>query len=326
MPSVQQSPSALAYAGMLAGSLFLGFAGVLLVTSPSSLIAIEKEAASAVSPGSRQLQTMVVDSNGNLVTFTKAPSSFQELEMSIPSSGESFMSSEQSSSAPFKSAGSLSVGDTLGQSETWLFGIFSTVGHLSLMLLFAMCYHHSVVVPIIQTRGIGLHASQYTGKDDFDTGICECMDPPVQYPPVRRQGRDVWVLIHGFCCPLVRMAHTNAVSGIMGYWESALCWCCCYALTGGLGQCCLMVYWRKRLKDIMGIEDHLVNDMCISCCCWPLSVIQQGIAVDDASGYRVTGCCNLEWAPGQHQALAHGHFDPMHADQLFKPVHMAPHF
>jgi Zn-finger protein len=55
-----------------------------------------------------------------------------------------------------------------------------------------------------------------------------------------------------------------------------------------------MIYWRKQLKEIMGIEDHLVNDVCVTCFCPMLSICQQGTAVDKAMGYEVTGCCTVE--------------------------------
>jgi len=124
-----------------------------------------------------------------------------------------------------------------------------------------------------------------TGADDFENAICECC-------------LDKWVCFHGVCCPLVRMAHTNAIAGVCGFWESAFCWFCCAFMTVGAGPCCLMVYWRMRLKAVMGITDHLLNDVCITLFCPLLSVCQQGTAVDTKMGYQVAGCCDLEWADG----------------------------
>jgi hypothetical protein len=57
-----------------------------------------------------------------------------------------------------------------------------------------------------------------------------------------------------------------------------------------------MVYWRMRLKEIMGIEDHILNDFCVTLFCPMLSICQQGTAVDIKMGYQVQGCCDLEWA------------------------------
>merc|ERR1719183_2125603 len=90
------------------------------------------------------------------------------------------------------------------------------------------------------------------------------------------------------------MAHTNAVAGTCGFWETALCWCCCAAISANLGPCCLMVYWRKQVKEVMGIEDHIMNDICCTLFCPMLSLCQQATAVDRAMGYEVTGCCTLK--------------------------------
>lgn len=151
-------------------------------------------------------------------------------------------------------------------------------------LLFAFLYNKKAVQPVIKKMDGTLDDKgiDATGEDDFENGICGCFD-------------DKWVLIHGLCCPLVRMAHTNAVAGIMGFWQTACCWICCSVFTGGLGTCCLMVHWRKELKGIMGIEDHIFNDICVTLFCPLLSVCQQGTAVDRKVGYEVTGCCDLEW-------------------------------
>jgi len=305
MAKVEQKPSGLACVGMLAGLLLLGFAGTLLVMSPT----LQKEVASLAA---RRLQPVGVQqvaaqplpvvpmTNQAGLLISGQDQQAGSLDRSATSMDESGSGSSGSSFRQSKSLDSKSGSSDLshsfdsmpaGMEEAggyWIFVGSSNLGTLLLMIIFAVCYYHNAVAPIIMTKGtLAMRGFHYTGKDDFDNGIFGCFD-------------DVWVLIHGCCCPLVRMSHTNAVAGVMGYWESAICWCCCAALTGGLGPMCLMVYWRKQLKDIMGLEDHLVNDICLTFFCWPLSIIQQGIAVDHASGYEVTGCCTLEWS-GHHQ-------------------------
>lgn len=165
-----------------------------------------------------------------------------------------------------------------------------TFVELLLGLCFAYLYKQKTVDQILLKKGeMADRPPMNANADDFENGICGCFDDP-------------WVCIHGLCCPLVRMAHTNAVSGVMSYWESICVFFCCSGLTAGLGTCCLMVYWRKQLKGIMGIEDHMVNDICVTCFCPNLSVCQQGSAVDRAIGYEVTGCCELDWLDPLDQA------------------------
>jgi len=326
MARANPKPSDLACVGMLAGLLLLGFAGTLLVGFSPSL---QKDAAAlaeaSISTLNRRLQgatvatvpeqglpivqTVMVSPSDPCNVYTtdqfcpkdrctwycantvgqteygqctcqEEGSAGGALNDSLSGSGNS-LRGQSSSSGSFKSFDN--AGMPFGSSLPVVGGAVN-LGTLLMMSLFAFCYYHNAVQPIIETKGtLADRGFPFTGKDDFDNGICGCFD-------------DVWVLIHGCCCPLVRMAHTNAVSGVMNYWATVLLWCCCAAFTGGLGPCCLMVYWRKRLKDIMGLEDHLINDCCITFWCWPLSVIQQGIAVDHASGYEVTGCCTLEWS------------------------------
>merc|ERR1711971_1041758 len=91
------------------------------------------------------------------------------------------------------------------------------------------------------------------------------------------------------------MGQTNAVAGICGFWESVACWFLCGCCTSGFGTCCLLVYWRMRLKDIMKIEDHCLNDFCVTLFCPFLSICQMGTSVDRAMGYEVTGCCTLDY-------------------------------
>lgn len=277
MARVKAPPSSMACVGLLAGMLLLGFAGTLVVMTPSSIVAeVQKEGMRFLQQQPRRLQVIY---NMGFATTTLYPSSLDSSDSSSlsGSSLEPFKSSESDSlrhMAPALEKLSASTGTA-----------FTSVGgQLLLMLCFAFCYYDKAIKPVLAQKGTLAdrpNAYEESGKDDFDNGICGCFD-------------DMWVCIHGFCCPLVRMAHTNAVSGVMGFWESALVWCCCSIFTSGLGTCCLMVYWRKQLKEIMGMEDHLVNDMCVTCFCPFLSICQQGTAVDQAMGYEVTGCCTLE--------------------------------
>lgn len=328
MARVEQKPCGLACVGMLAGLLLLGFAGTLLVMSPSVHKEVATLAEGSHSLLSRRLQDTITDvvvpqspdlltaptetnvgSTACYIHTSAMTCPVHQCEWNGAQCQEAVGSSEDSANSMDSSSGSGSSlrgeswqgngGGSSGLSNSsgggmtkfgglWLWLVSSNLGTLLLMVVFAVCYYHNAVAPVIMTKGtLAMRGFHYTGKDDFDNSIFGCFD-------------DVWVLIHGCCCPLVRMSHTNAVAGVSGYWESAICWFCCAALTGGVGPCCLMVYWRKQLKDIMGLEDNLINDICITFFCWPLSIIQQGIAVDHASGYEVTGCCTLEWS-GHHQ-------------------------
>jgi len=166
------------------------------------------------------------------------------------------------------------------------------------MLCFACIYKKNTVDAVISKRGTLAQKMQHHGgpdHDDFENGICDCFE-------------DKWVCIHGLCCPLVRMAHTNAVAGIpgflcfktMGFWESAICWCCCAFFSVNLGPCCLMVYWRMKLKEVMKIDDHVLNDFCVTLFCPMLSICQMSTATDTAMGYEVTGCCDLSFDHDHH--------------------------
>jgi len=289
MTRVKATPSSLACIGMLAGLLLLGFAGTLVVLTPASIMTdLQREGAAAVlflqKEVPRRLQPEVVPPAAPIDTLnvygatTTRPSSFDSSDSnSMGSSLEPLKSSESGSFKTMPKPLEESTGTVAYSSSSVAF-------QLVVMLCFACIYHSKAVQPIIRQRGTLAqrpNAFQPTGKDDFDHSICGCFD-------------DMWVCIHGFCCPLVRIAHTNAVSGVMGFWQSAIAFCCCSLFTSGLGTCCLMVYWRKQLKDIMGIEDHIVNDLCITCFCPMLSICQSGTSVDQAMGYEVTGCCTLE--------------------------------
>lgn len=164
---------------------------------------------------------------------------------------------------------------------------YSYGGSMGFQLLIGLCfaflYNKNAVQSVIKKKGtLDDKDIEGDGSDDFENGIFGCFD-------------DMWVCIHGLCCPLVRMAHTNAVAGIMDFWQTILIYFCCALFTGGIGPCCLTVVWRRHLKEIMQIEDHCFNDLFVTCLCPNLAICQQGTAVDRAMGYEVTGCCNVDF-------------------------------
>lgn len=184
---------------------------------------------------------------------------------------------------------SSAYGAVLGTYFGTLFaGYGSVIAQVLGMLIFACCYWQKVVEPIVSAKGT-LEQRQFQPADDFVTSICQCFD-------------DMWVCIHGLCCPLARMGHTNEVAGILGYWETAALWCCCSTFIP-FGPCCLTVYFRMKLKEIMNVKDNVLNDFVIACCCPMLAICQQGTAVDDAMGYEVVGCCDLEWRDPRDQQM-----------------------
>lgn len=314
-------PSMLAAVGLLCGLLLLGFAGLMVVSHDShfgdAAVAVQRslgrrlQLGPTVSPVLYATASPIVTAAPAPITApivpvapvapvatvsplifspTTFPSSFDSMDGT--SSGSSSESSKSSESASFQQSGlpaeELAAGDGAAGS--------CVLAQLLIMICFASCYYDKAVLPVLMNRGT-LKAMNlpYTQSDsgyydDFDNGICECAS-------------DKWVCLHGLCCPLVRMAHTNAAAGVCGFWESAICWCGISCISVGIGPCCLMVYWRMRLKEIMGITEHRLNDFCITLFCPMLSICQQGTAVDAKLGYQVTGCCELEWATEQDMLL-----------------------
>jgi len=256
------SSSPLPAIGMLAGLLLLGFAGVLVLV-PSS---VESQQPQQFLP--RRLQAF------GYITTSRAPSSFDSSDSS----------SLGSSLEPSKSleSGSLESSDfhyllpkivkSLGS------GYAKLTGSLLLQCLFACLYYKLVVSSILNeqaTLDTIMDKGGPPGGSDFSPGICECH-------------KDKWVCCSGFCCPMVRLAHTNAVSGVCPFWESLMCWCCCSFMTFNIGPFCLLMWWRLRLKTIMRIEDNPINDFCVTMFCPNISICQMSSAVDSAMGYQMT--------------------------------------
>merc|ERR1712224_39964 len=117
---------------------------------------------------------------------------------------------------------------------------------LALQVVFALLYNTYVVESIkaeVGSLDSLMQNADSSGSSDFSPGICECY-------------KDKWVCCTTLCCPMVRIAHTNAVSGVCPFWESLCCWCCCAWLTVNVGPFCLLMWWRLRLKTIMRVEDN----------------------------------------------------------------------
>lgn len=317
---IGSKPSALACAGLLSGTLLLAFATALValvhmpvpisprrlqgatgfpfVSAPSQTVQPVQPSQPfqpGVTPPTKPPQPSQlppvqggtfapavggVTPTTTLSLGTTYPSSLDSSDSSSLSSYGSIFESSKSSESNSSNSSGLAGKKILG---VWLAGGGNTILQVAFMLVFAYLYNTACVQRVLEARGtLKAMNIQDTDNDDFENGICECCS-------------DKWVCIHGLCCPLVRQAHTNAVAGICGFWETALCWCCCALMSVNLGPCCLMVYWRMQLKRIMGISDHVLNDVCITIFCPCFSICQQGTAVDTKLGYQVIGCCELEW-------------------------------
>lgn len=266
------SSSVLPAVGMLLGMLLLGLAGIILITGPSA-------SAGPANTGAGKFLARRLQGFG-YITTSRFPSSFDSSDSS--SSGSSLEPSKSSlgSSDPREISAALGPhgAKSLGGCMGWL-----TLS-LLLQLCFAVVYNQFVTDPIIDRGKLDERVIQEPQRDptDFNNGIFNCV------------GRDMdrWVVIQGLCCPMVRIAHTNAVSGVCPFWQSLWCWCCCAWMTMNIGPSCLLVWWRMRLKSIMRLEDNAFNDFCITILCPQISACQMGTAVDAALGYQVTGCCH----------------------------------
>jgi Cys-rich protein (TIGR01571 family) len=158
---------------------------------------------------------------------------------------------------------------------------------LILQAMWAIIYNKFVADPIkgdgtLDERMENAKLDDMEGQADFNNSFFSCFS-------------DKWVFLQGLCCPMVRMAHTNSVSGVCAFWETLWCYCCCSWLTIGIGPCCLVMWWRLRLKNIMKVEENYFYDFCGTMICPMISICQMSTAVDSAMGYQVTGCC--EYTP-----------------------------
>lgn len=252
--------------GVLAGFLLLAFAGISAIVANGSA---QSRTAYDMSP--RRLQVFM-----GYITTTRYPSSFDSSDSS--SSGISLEPSKSFESGSMRSSEArevfLNIGKSIG--SLWLF----TTMTLFIQGVFAALYYRTVVVPELEDFPTLAERDFFGGQgnNDFDNNICEFHKNP-------------WVCLHGICCPMVRTAHTNEAAGICGFWATIFCWCSCSWLTLGLGPCCLLVYWRMMLKSIMKIGDNIITDFCVTIMCPWLSVCQQANALDNAMGYKITGCC-----------------------------------
>jgi len=259
--------------GMLAGLLLLVFAGVILVTPPSSL--------PTVAGSGGFLQRRLGNSFG-YITSTRPPSSFDSSDSSS-SSDYSLEPSKSFESGSLDSSDwnilfpkiSASIGSTMGPLTAWLI----------LQVFFACLYNKVVADPIKETGSLDERMENMQGMEtqtDFNNNIFECY-------------KDKWVCMQGLFCPMVRIAHTNAASGVCAFWETLWCYCCCSWLTLGMGPSCLIMWWRLRTKNVMRVEENVMSDFCITMLCPLISLCQMSTAVDSAMGYQVTGCC--EYTP-----------------------------
>jgi len=332
MARAKQSSSTIACAGMAAGMLLLSFAAILVVMTPSSMVTeIQQQGTAIVSQharhflggSSRRMESVEAETdrlqaeeaaavagtpaqtgitaqdvlNGApafvpTVTTTRTYTTHKSVLDSMDKVGsgssgsmmEAFKSSESQSSLEMDYEAEQAVAVSI---PWW----FSTMVSLGISLCYAVCYHQCAMEPILDEYGTLADKETmnedefergYTGKtDDFKNPICGCLG-------------DFWVAVHTILCPIVRLAHTNAVADVCGYWESMICFSLCACVTGGIiGPGCLLVHWRKRVKEAMGLEHHCWNDCFLTFVCPYLSLCQQATAVDRKMGYVVTGCCDV---------------------------------
>merc|ERR1719440_1107104 len=66
-------------------------------------------------------------------------------------------------------------------------------------------------------------------------------------------------------------------------------------------------YFRMHLKDMMGIEDHCINDFLLALFCFPCAIGQQAIALDEHLGYDVKCCFNVQKVSERRQLSRQGH-------------------
>lgn len=263
MAMVTGSSGAAPIIGMLVGMLLLGFAGILVGRDVA-----EKTTGNFLG---RRLTFGYAEPHFGYITTSRAPSSFDSSDSS--SSGSSFESSKSLESGSLESSDWQEVWPkvtrALGGSVGWI--------TLSLILqaLFGFLYYRVVTEPIVSEGTLGMKGE---GVQASMNSIIGCTN-------------DKWVCLQTLCCPMVRIAHTNAVAGTCKFWDSLWCWCCCAWLTMNLGPRCLLVWWRVQLKSVLKLDDAPLEDFCITLICPELSICQVSNAVDNAAGYEITGCC-----------------------------------
>jgi len=197
---------------------------------------------------------------------------------SSDSSGSGKLSNSFESSSSGSAKGNLFKSWTEGQGAATGGGWFT---QLLIMICYGCVYKGKVVDPM---GVLPPQQRSYDNADDFNFGICDCF-------------KDCHICMMVTCCPLIRVAHTNAVAGVCGFWETIFCMWCSFLLFG-MGPCCLNVYFRIHLKDHMGIEDHCVNDMILAWCCLPCITGQQALAVDQVMGFSFKCPCSVERVGG----------------------------
>jgi len=257
--------------GALCGFLLLAFAGISAVVA-----SFDDDSGVSVSMENmldRRLQII------GFITTTKYPSSFDSSDSS--SFGSSMEPSKSSESGSLRSSDAPHVFRAIASwtGSIWL----TTTISLLLQFIFAVLYYRSAVTTVLDDDNgtlIERGPKMETGRSDFDNSICDFSKNP-------------WVCIDGFCCPMVRQAHTNAASGLCGFWSTMFCWCCCSWMTLGIGPSCLVIYWRMMLKSIMGVGDNPIIDFCLTLICPWLSICQMATALDNSMGYRMVGCCQV---------------------------------
>jgi len=322
MAKINQQPLILPCIGMVGGVLLLSFAGILVVMTPMSYVTELGEQGAAIAAERTQhflqasprrlnwfdqityspmtttpLTTTPLWATISMTTTVTATTRTYTTHLSSldSSDGNSLSGSSSESSKSSESQSSLAM--PLEQEHALAVVLpyqTSMIVEVLVMLCFAICYHQCAVRPIIDEFGT-LHSRRNVdtdplygdeddeyrkGSKDFENGKFGCLG-------------DIWVTVHGCICPLPRMGHTNEVAEVCGYWETIICFSCCAMLTCGLGPFCLVTYWRKRVKEAMGIDHFGCSDCLISVFCMHFSVCQQSTAVDRKMGYVVSGCCDV---------------------------------
>jgi len=275
------SSSPLPAVGMLLGMLLLGLAGFIVVSTPTSV--------GSMSKGSKKFLERRLMGFGYITTSVR-PSSFDSSDSSSLSSV--FEPSKSLESGSMESSDLYELGPTItktaGGSMGWV------TGSLLLQIIFAVLYQRMVVNKIVDTGKLDARIISDPGSNDFQNNILQCT-------------KDPWVCAQGLFCPMVRIAHTNAVSNICGFWESLACMCCCTWLTVGMGPACLLMCWRQRLKSIMKLDDNILTDFFLTLLCPHLSLCQMATATDAAMGYQIDGCCEVKWTPQSYDGFADDH-------------------